>query len=258
MRLFSRPIRVLVAVLSIFILAGVAGVLPAQQKTVVASTAWTAAFALAAGADSVVVLAPVELKHPPEYELKPSDLAAVRNASLIVYAGYEKFAKKLAETAGGAGLQTLRILTTNAPDTIKAESRKIADLLGTRDRFDAWAARFDETARETRRRILAAYPDRRVVAHKMQMPFVEWLGLDVVGEFGPEEPSPMKVLELVRKKPALVLDNYHNPSGFPIAEAAKSAYTQLINFPGRDGTRTFEDLYSYNAGLLEKAAAGSR
>jgi len=97
-----------------------------------------------------------------------------------------------------------------------------------------------------------------VVAHKMQMPFVEWLGLDVVGEFGPEEPSPMKVLELVRKKPALVLDNYHNPSGFPIAEAAKSAYTQLINFSGRDGTRTFEDLYSYNAGLLEKAAAGSR
>jgi hypothetical protein len=249
-----RFTRLVFAALSLFLLAGG---LPAQPKTALASTSWTAAFARAAGADSVVVLAPVELKHPPEYELKPSDLAAVRNAAVVVYAGYEKFAKKLAETAGASGLLTLRIQTTNAPETIKAEARKIADALGTREKFEEWVPAFDALAAETRLRVLEAYPDRRAVVHKMQRPFAETLGLDIVGEFGPAEPSPSLVLELVRKKPALVLDNYHNPSGFPVAESTGAAYAQLINFPGKDGTRSIEDVYAYNAAALEKAAAGA-
>lgn len=249
---FSRFTRVLVTALVFFILTGALG---AQQKTVVASTAWTAAFAIAAGAEKVVILAPMELKHPPEYELKPSDLLAVRNAALVVYAGYEKFAKKLAETAGGSGLQTLRIHTTNAPDTIKTESRKIAEILGTLDKFEAWIPQFDKVVEETQRRFLAASSDRRAVVQKLQLPFIQWIGLDILGDFGPEEPSPAKVLELVRKRPTLVLDNYHNASGYPIAEAARAIYAQFINFPGKDGTRTFEDVYRYNAQQLEKAAA---
>ena len=39
------------------------------SKKVVASTSWAAAFADIAGADEVESIAPVNLRHPPEYEL---------------------------------------------------------------------------------------------------------------------------------------------------------------------------------------------
>jgi hypothetical protein len=221
-----------------------------SQKTeprIVASTSWTAAFALAAGAENIGILAPLELKHPPEYELKPSDLAMVGAADLVIYAGYERFAKKLAETAGA---RTLRVTTVNDPQTIRSEVRKIAEKIMTQDRYEKWEKEFGSLTEEIKKKVLAAYPDKRAVVHTMQKPFAQWLGFEIVGEFGPAEPSPALVLELVRKRPLLVIDNYHNPCGFPIAEAAKSRYTALINFPGKDGSRSIEDVYRLNAEAL--------
>lgn len=47
----------------------------ADDKTVVvASSSWTGAIAEAAGADEVRVLAPFELKHPPEYDYRRAKL----------------------------------------------------------------------------------------------------------------------------------------------------------------------------------------
>ncbi len=37
-----------------------------QEKKIVASTSWTAAFAFIAGADQVQIIAPASLQHPPE------------------------------------------------------------------------------------------------------------------------------------------------------------------------------------------------
>jgi zinc transport system substrate-binding protein/iron/zinc/copper transport system substrate-binding protein len=50
----------------------------------------------------------------------------------------------------------------------------------------------------------------------------------------------------------MVIDNYHNPSGKPISEAARVPYVELINFPGKDGTRTIEDVFNYNMNRLVK------
>ena len=74
-------------------LALLVAALPAQNAApfrVVASTSWTAAFARAAGATDIVTIAPMELRHPPEYEIKPSDLAAVAAARFLVHSGYER------------------------------------------------------------------------------------------------------------------------------------------------------------------------
>jgi hypothetical protein len=49
---------------------------PPQEAAIIASTSWVAAIADAAGAQNIRILAPVKLCHPPEYELKPSDLEA--------------------------------------------------------------------------------------------------------------------------------------------------------------------------------------
>ena len=224
------------------------------EKVVVASTSWVAAIARAGGAQNVRVLAPVDLRHPPEYELKPSDLTAVSKADLIIYAGWEMFAQKLAETAGSAKVQTVTVNTTNTPEALKAEARKIAEILGTLDAYTAWSKTFDPFAEDLRRQVQAAYPDRRAVVQRMQTPFAEWLGFEIIGEYGPAEPSPAVILEMVQTGPALVIDNYHGPSGSPIAEAAGAPYAEMLNFPGKDKTETLEDVFRYNAQALINAA----
>jgi ABC-type Zn uptake system ZnuABC Zn-binding protein ZnuA len=96
----------------------------AGGKVVLASTFWVAAIAKAAGAENVRILAPLDLRHPPEYELKPSDLAAASKADIIIYAGWEQFTKKLADTAGSAGIQTITGTTSNAPAEFRVEAAK--------------------------------------------------------------------------------------------------------------------------------------
>jgi ABC-type Zn uptake system ZnuABC Zn-binding protein ZnuA len=232
-----------------------AGAEPAAEgPLVLASTSWVGAMARAAGAGAVRILAPLDLRHPPEYELKPSDLDAASKADIIVYAGWEQFAQKLADTAGSAGVRTITVQTSNDPAEFKAGAAKIAQALGTEDKLEEWWSAFLPFAEELRERVRAAYPDRRAVVNRMQIPFAAWLGFEVVGEFGPAEPSPAVILDLARLKPVLVVDNYHGPSGQPIAEAANAVYVELLNFPGKDGTLTIEDVFRYNADTLIKAA----
>ncbi len=221
---------------------------------VIASTSWTAAYARAAGASDVFTIAPLELKHPPEYELKPSDLAAVNGARFLVYSGYERFAKRLAETAGSAGLSVTTVYTDNIPATFKEEAKKLALLFGTLPEYEAWARSFDAMTEAMRKKVAAAYPDKRVVAHKFLKTYAEWLGFEVVGTFGPGEPSPAHLLELASAKPALIIDNYHNASGASIAAATKAPVVTLINFPGKDGTRSIEDVFAHNERAFLEAA----
>jgi zinc transport system substrate-binding protein len=230
------------------------GAAAASAQSVVASTSWTAAIARAAGAADITVIAPLELKHPPEYEIKPSDLDAVSGASLVVYGGYEKFAKRLAETSGSAGISELKLNTDNVPAVLKAEAKKVAEYIGTLDSYGKWAAAFDPFAEAMRARVQAVYPDKRVAVQRMLKTYAEWLGFEVVGTFGPGEPSPAVVLEIVRQKPALVIDNFHNPSGKPIAESLKVPLVELINFPGKDGTKSIEDVFAYNERRFLNAA----
>ncbi|HOE99722.1 MAG TPA: ABC transporter substrate-binding protein, partial [Rectinema sp.] len=111
---------------------------------------------------------------------------------------------------------------------------------------------FTSFTNDMRAKIVASLPDKRVAVQAYVKTFAEWLGLDVVGTFGPGEPSPAVVLDLIKKKPAMILDNYHNPGGKALAESLGVPNVLLINFPGKDGTRTIEDVFLYN----EKAILG--
>lgn len=242
-------------------LAFLVAALPAQTATpfrVVASTSWTAAFARAAGATDIVTIAPMELRHPPEYEIKPSDLAAVAGARFLVHSGYERFAKRLAETAGAEGLSIVQVYTDNIPQTFKAEARKLAVLFGTVPVFEAWAASFDTKTETMKAHVMAAFADKRVVAHAYLKTYAQWLGFDVVGTFGPGEPSPAVLLELTKAKPILIIDNYHNPSGASIASATGAPLVTLINFPGKDGTKTIEDVFALNERAFLAAASARK
>lgn len=226
----------------------------AAPPKVIASTSWTAAIARAAGATDIVIIAPMELQHPPEYEIKPSDVGAIAGAGLLVYAGYEKFAARLREAAGSTKVDELQINTDNLPPIVMAEARKVAEKLGTGKEYEAWAKGFESSVSAMRTRVRTAFPATRVATHRFLKTYAEWLGFEVVGVFGPGEPSPAVVLDLVRAKPDLVIDNWHNLSGKPIAESLKKPLVTLINFPGKDGTRTIEDVFSHNERAILAAA----
>ncbi len=240
-------------------LGALAAIIVSAQTTdtfrVIASTSWTAAIARAAGARDLVTIAPFELQHPPEYEIKPSDLKATAEADFLVYSGYERFASRLAETAGNGGLVIAKVYTDNIPETLKQEAKKLALLFGTERDYEVWAASFDSLTEGMRKRIAAAYPDKRVIAHKYLETFAEWLGFTVVGVFGPGESTPKQLLQLVRAKPSLIIDNYHNPAGAPAAEALDVPLVMLINFPGKDNTKTIEDVFRRNERVFMDAAS---
>jgi hypothetical protein len=251
------PALVFAALLLFFLSPGLsAGPRGDSVETVIASTSLVAAIARAGGAPAVKVLAPAELRHPPEYDLKPSDLMAASRGKLILYAGWEIFAKKLADTAGSAGIELVTVNTGISPPELVQEARRISELLGTGPAFEAWREGFEILTEDTRREVMAAYPRKRAVVHYDLIPLARWLGFEIAGEYGPAEPSPQLVLRLGALSPDLVIDNYHNPAGKPIAEAAGASLAELIFFPGKNGSRSLEDLFRYNRDLLIEAAGG--
>ncbi len=217
---------------------------------VVASTSWTAAIARAAGAARVTVLAPAELRHPPEYDFRASDIAKVAGSAIVVWGGYEPFIQRLIQAAEVPEERVVQISTVNTPDSLVAQSRLLSERLGTVEAQQAWEQEFERFAADLRSRAGAARAgETRVLVHFHQQGLAEWLGYNVVGVFGPEELSPARVVELTQLKPDLIIDNYHNPQAQAIQEIAGCRRVELRNFPETE-TDTIETLLLDNARKL--------
>lgn len=218
---------------------------------VLASTSWTAALARAAGAEDVAVLAPMDLTHPPEYELRPSDILRVARADLVVYAGYEVMVPRLLEAAENSEARTIRVATGYTPQILRDSIGAIATAIGTTEAADAALARLDvefsRWEREVRRLGLRGRP---VVAHFHQQGTARALGMNVVGVFGPAPLEARQLAELTGLGPVLVIDNGHNPVGTGLVETSGAAYTVWYNFPGFDNTETLLDVMEANREAL--------
>jgi zinc transport system substrate-binding protein len=200
---------------------------------VVASTSWTAAFVRAAGVSEVRVLAPYEMRHPSDYVVRPSDLLAVRDADVVVYAGYEAMAQRLVEAADGNRARLVRIDTRNDPVTVAASLAVLGEVFGTRAEAAAYAARVEEFFAswrdEVRRGGQAGAP---VVTHTFQRPIAVSLGLEVIGEFGPAPLEAARIVTLAKLAPRFLVDTWHNEIGRPLAETMKGTpYVSWLNFP---------------------------
>ena len=178
--------------LAALVALGIALPLSAQQSAlrVVATNSWTAAFAAAAGAADIVTLAPSDLRHPAEYELKPSDVAALQGAELIVYTGFEVMAKKIAEAAGSGKIRLLQIDADYSLATMRASILAIADVTGTQPKARASIASLESFLVSWKTELRSAgLHGAPVVVHLFQQPLMEELGFDVTGVFGPGPPG---------------------------------------------------------------------
>lgn len=235
---------VLIASLASLYAQGVAE--PQDQPDIVASTSWVAAMAEAAGATNVALLAPVELKHPPEYDFKPSDIIKAANARLLLWAGYEGFMKELFSATGAPDEKIVKVSTNNSPDLLVEAVRALARVLGTEQQELAWEIGLDEFSRRT----LASAAEKQVPRLRAAVQFhhqalARWLGYEVVAVFGPNEMTISQLQLITQLNVDLVIDNWHSPLGLALKDQEPS-YVQLINFPGQGGTKTLLDVLHYN------------
>jgi zinc transport system substrate-binding protein len=222
------------------------------QETVIASTSLVGAIAKAAGAKEIQVLTPAEMRHPPEYELMPSDLLKFQRARVIIYGGYERMVPKLLETSKNRDILAIQIDTETSPESLMNQARKVSKILGTQKEEKAWEERFIERLKILHKRLFL-FSGKRSVVHRFAGPFASWAGLSIVQMISPGELTPKVVADGIAQKPELVVDVLHFPVAKVIAENAKCKYIQIINFPGVENTKTLEDVFEYNSIQIIKA-----
>lgn len=227
-----------------------------KELRVVATNTWTAALAAAAGATQIVALAPGDLRHPAEYELKPSDVMLLKGADVIVYTGFETMAKKLASAASDGGLKMLQIDADYSVATMRSSIMAIAAILGTEAKARESVAALEQyiTAwkAELQSKGLFGAP---VVAHVFQVPLLKDLGFDIKGVFGPGPLEATQIAKLSSIPATFIVDNWHNEAAAPLRETMKAArYVSLINFPGPDGTTSLLEVLADNMKRVEAAS----
>lgn len=226
-----------------------------SAQSVVVTNGWTASFAGLAGAENVKVLAPYEMKHPPEYEISLKEMQIVADADYLIFAGYETMMSRIKEALGDDSDVTLiQINTVNSQKVIHESVMKIASILGSETEaeknlkeidvfFDLW--RSDLTWHED---LLNS-----VVVHFHQQGLAASLGFKPALVFGPAAPSLSETRTVLNEKPMLIIDNYHNPVSTSFLEMKeKPAIVKWINFPGSEGTKTLFDVLEYNRYALNR------
>ena len=209
----------------------------------VASTSWVASYMDLAGLDDVVSIAPSSLRHPPEYELKPSDVALLMNADLFCYAGYEGMMRTIGGNIENPDRVDIQINTGNSIENITKEVEKIASQMNTVPRLDEYVSYIEKM-----RDVIASSPikDMKVLCHTMQLPLAQDFGLNVAGTFGPASPSAEEIRRAGEGDYDLIIDNVHNPVASPFAEVSDADIVVWRNFPERVGRNALLEVVEDN------------
>lgn len=204
----------------------------AAPKKVVASTSWAAAFADIAGADEVESIAPVNLRHPPEYEITVSDVQKISDSEVFIYAGFERMMKTLGKKVDNKGV-SVQVTLDNSLATVKESTLKIAEALGTEEIQKVRFAEYEKLVKDGLKKCnKKKLNKKKVLCNKNQTYLAKELGLDIVGIFGPGPVTAEELLEAKKAGYDLIIDNIHNPTGKPVTEVLpKAKYIVWRNFP---------------------------
>lgn len=204
----------------------------AAPKKVVASTSWSAAFADIAGADEVESIAPVNLRHPPEYEITVSDVQKISDSEVFIFAGFERMMKTLGTKVANKGV-SVQVTLDNSLATVKESTLKIAQALGTEDIQKVRFAEYEKLVKDGQKKALKKKLNKKkVLCNKNQTYLAKELGLEIAGIFGPGPVTAEELLEAKKAGYDLIIDNIHNPTGKPVTEVLpKAKYIVWRNFP---------------------------
>ncbi|MCS7475421.1 metal ABC transporter substrate-binding protein [Umezawaea endophytica] len=207
----------------------------APGPKVVATTTWEAGFAKAAGATNVTVIVPRSVAHAPDYDPKPSDLAAVADADFVLFAPFEGFAKKITDAAG-SGAKTVEVVLDNSRDKVKAEVTRLGELFGTKESAAKWVTAFDAEYAKLADEVKAAWPGGqppKVVAQAFVGYAADLAGAQVLGFYGPEPITAAQVADLSGKAPQFVFENTHMSTGTVLSDSP-AEQVMIVNYPADD------------------------
>ena len=228
------------------------------EQVILTTTTWTASFVEAASPElkgyRVAILAGADLRHPPEYELKPSDVVLLGNCAYFVFAGYEAMIPRIKQGSLKIGGTQVQIQTVNTPKVIRESVQKLARLFGTEKEAEENIKRIEQFYAEWKKEVAnSGLQGSPVVCHAFLAPIAQELGLNIVGTYGPTPLEAVKIAELAGKKPRFILDNWHTDAGKPLIQALPGTpVVSFINFPGKEGTKSLLDVLSYNREQLRK------
>ena len=221
-----------------------------EEINIVASTSWTAYIAKGAGAKNVITIAPIDLRHPPEYDFKPSDIEQIQNADFIVMAGYEPFMRKIIESNDIDEEKIINVRTTNTFENLKEQTEILAQRLDTKDEQKIWIDELEGVVNTLKANMKEKdMENMKVLAHAHVAEFVTSLGFDVVSVFSADDSSPAKIAELAAMEHSLIIDNFHNPQGEAISAISQSEIVVLRNFPAPEH-KSLIDLFKENGQKL--------
>nr|BAL58460.1 periplasmic solute binding protein [Candidatus Acetothermum autotrophicum] len=212
---------------------------------------------------------------PAHYDIRPSDVAAVARAALVLHHGFEPWMENLVKASGSKALVVKTGDDWNVPPNAIQQVGIVLEALAKILPKDAQilqqnAVAFQKRIEELAGRLLARaqqlnVQEAKVISQAFQAKFVSWLGFHVVGTYPPpERVSAQLFLQLVQlgreQKVALVVDNLQSGVGVGarLAFEIGAVSVVLTNFPGavpntrdyleviaHNGTQMFEALESY-------------
>jgi ABC-type Zn uptake system ZnuABC Zn-binding protein ZnuA len=212
---------------------------------------------------------------PSHYDSRSSDAEMVANADVIVMMGWEGWLSGLIESTGNDEALVIRCGAQgdqNLPEDAKSFVDHIAT--GLADPFEDDAATLDTNAAAYKAEIDAKDVElkarvegsgiygSKVVVMLWQQAFVESLGCEVVGVYGPPEglsvQDQLNVTSTVASGDvAMVVDNLQSGTEFGSLVASETGreHVVLTNFPSAyPNTYTYLDMIDYNTNALIEGA----
>jgi zinc transport system substrate-binding protein len=247
-----RASRAMLALLLGVAVAG-CGARRAGKLRVIATTTHLSELAEEIGGDQVVVTTVIPPGGcPGHYDLRTQDMQAAARGGLLLRHGWETFTDRMVAAAGTSRLKVVTIREQGnlmLPPVRARAAVEVGDALASADAKSA--NRYRERARELAaeiasegRAVMQQANVRRLrgmpaIATDQQAPFLRWLGMDVVAEYGrAEDLSPQtlhKVMAAARRaKVRLVVDNLQSgpDTGRAMARELGVVHFILSNFPG--------------------------
>jgi zinc transport system substrate-binding protein len=221
-----------------------------RGTTVVASTANVSAIVKAVGGGRIQVttIAPAGMC-PGHFDVRPSDIAAVNRAELLLNQGWEEWLPDLESAIENPRLKRVTAVTKGnwmLPTVHKQAVLEVFSLLAKLD--SGWADTFRMRAESYSARVDSAWTaarsmlqDRKlptVLTSDRQEPLLRVLGFEIAATYGrPEDFSAQELSRLaqigVDRNVGLVVDNLQSgpDAGLELARSLGARHVNLSNFP---------------------------
>ncbi len=193
---------------------------------------------------------------PAHFDLKPSDVEAIRKAKVILAHGFEpwieKISSKVIKVSGGWNTADLakklykkvaKVLKTALPQYLNNIESNLTKALKKLDSLEKKVAKDRKGLK-----------DIRAIVMKWQAPFVKWLGISILATYPPPETMSASQIERIIavgrvKKAMLVIDNLQSgiSMGRKLSAEIGAVHVVLTNFPGSlPGVKNIPDMIEHN------------